>query len=110
MDSDASNEVEPTRFEPGDVPPFVPLWLGAGLASFVVGVLLIISVGFPLADRQEARGPLQPLPAAPRLETAPNDHLAAYRAAKQRELGGKSDARIEAAMAATASQGWTNGR
>jgi len=90
-----------SRFEPRDVPPFLPLWLGLLIAAFVVGVLVWVTVGFPLADHQQYRGPLKALPPAPRLETAPVADRQRYDAAKRREL--KS---IETAMRATAQQGW----
>ena len=64
------------RFEAGDVPPWLPLWLAAGLAGFIVIVLLGITIGFPLADHQQFRGPLQVLPPGPRLQVAPGDDLA----------------------------------
>jgi hypothetical protein len=92
-----------TRFEPSDVPAFVPLWLGGILAAFVAVVLIAITLSFPLANHQEARGPLQRLPPAPRIETAPGETLARYQAAKRKEL----DGRIEPAMRATARQGWS---
>jgi hypothetical protein len=91
------------RFEPEDVPAFLPLWLGGSLAGFVAVVLIVITVAFPLADRQEARGPLQPLPPAPQLQTAPGQDLARYRAAKSKEVDEQA---IQAAMNATARQGW----
>jgi len=90
-----------SRFEPRDVPPFLPFWLGVLIAAFVVGVLLWVTVGFPLADHQQYRGPLKALAPAPRLETAPVADRQRYDAAKTKEL--KS---IEAAMQATARQGW----
>ena len=93
------------RFEPADIPAFLPLWLAAGLASFVIIVLVGITIGYPLADRQQHRGPMQSLPPAPRLQLTPGHDLKAYQAAKQRELQGSNSA-IEAAMRATAAQGW----
>ena len=72
------------RFEPSDVPPLLPLWLGAGLGGCVILVVLCITLFYPLADKQEFRGPLQHLPQAPTLEVAPGEHLARYDAAKAR--------------------------
>jgi hypothetical protein len=73
----------------------------------VGGVLLSIQLGFPLAVHQEKRGPYRPLPPAPRLESAPASHLQRYEAAKQAELAGRGTAMpIDAAMRATAQQGW----
>lgn len=90
-----------SRFEPRDVPPLLPLWLGLLIAAFIVGVFAWVTIGFPLADHQEYRGPLKALPPAPRLETAPVADRQRYDAAKSQEL--KS---IDAAMRATAQQGW----
>jgi hypothetical protein len=98
-----------TRFEPRDVPAFLPFWLALLFAGFIVAVLIGITIGFPLADHQEARGPLQRLPPAPRIETAPGVDLARYQAAKQVELKRRDQSRqsaIGAAMKATAQQGW----
>jgi hypothetical protein len=96
---------EDVRFEPADVPAFLPLWLAAGLASFVIIVLVGITIAYPLADQQQYRGPMQALPPAPRLQLTPGQDLKAYQAAKRRELQGPNSS-IEAAMQATAKQGW----
>jgi hypothetical protein len=48
---------------------------------------------------------MQSLPPAPRLQLTPEQDLKAYQAAKRRELQGSNSA-IEAAMQATAKQGW----
>jgi len=93
------------RFEPRDVPAFLPLWLAAGLAAFIIIVLVGITLSFPLAVHQEYRGPLQPLPPQPRLQVSPHQDLAAYEAAKRRELRSHGSG-IEAAMQATAREGW----
>lgn len=93
------------RFEPRDVPALLPLWLAGGLAAFVVIVLAGITLSFPLAVHQEYRGPLQPLPPQPRLQVSPHQDLSAYEAAKRRELHGGQPG-IDAAMEATARQGW----
>ena len=109
LDSDREHPAaEPPRFEPLDVPPFLPFWLGALIAAFVGGVLLWITIGFPLAVHQESRKPLTRLPPAPQLESAPVRHRLAYEAAKQAELDGRdgSTMSIDAAMRATAQQGW----
>ena len=84
-----------------DVPALLPLWLGSLLAASIIIVLVFITIAYPLADRQQSRGPLQQLPPAPRLETAPVRDRQHYDAAKQQELKG-----IDAAMRATAQQGW----
>jgi hypothetical protein len=98
---------EGVRFEPRDVPALLPLWLAAGLAGFVGIVFLVIWLGFPLANHQEYRGPMQALPGAPRLQVSPGEDLARYQQAKSRELERE---RIDAAMAATAKQGWGSGK
>jgi hypothetical protein len=90
-----------SRFEPRDVPPLLPFWLGLLIAAFVISVLVGVTIGFPLADHQQYRGPLKVLPPAPRLETAPVAARQSYDAVKRQEL--KS---IAAAMQATARQGW----
>ena len=93
------------RFEPSDVPAFLPLWLAAGLAGFIVIVLVGIWLAFPMANHQQYRGPLQPLPPAPRVQVSPEQDLRAYEAAKARELK-SPPIPIEQAMEATAEQGW----
>jgi hypothetical protein len=97
-----------TRYEPRDVPAFLPFWLACLLGFFIAVVLVGITIGFPLADKQEYRGPMQALPPAPRLQLAPAMDLQRYDIAKQRELeetrpNGQS---IDAAMQQTAVQGW----
>ncbi len=94
-----------TRYEPRDVPPLLPFWLACLIGGFVALVLIGITIGFPLADRQQYRGPMQALPPAPRLEVAPVTELHRYEAAKRNELR-TSPLPIEAAMQATAKQGW----
>lgn len=96
------------RFEPLDVPAFVPLWLGLLIAAFVGGVLLWIAIGYPLAVHQESRGPSQALPPAPRLQSAPTGALQRYDAEKRKELAGRVPGTlpITEAMRTTAAQGW----
>jgi hypothetical protein len=95
------------RYEPLDVPPLLPFWLACLLGAFVGGVLLYISLVFPLATDQQYRGPLKPLPPAPRLESAPARDFQRYQAVKRQELGGSAHRLpIEAAMRETARQGW----
>ena len=85
----------------------LPFWLGLLIAAFVGGVLLSIDLGFPLAVHQESRGPLQPLPPEPRLQSAPAADLQRYEEAKRAQLSGRDgDMPIEQAMRATARQGW----
>lgn len=87
------------------MPSWLPLWLGSGLAGFVILVLAGISIGYPAAVHQQFRGPLRPLPPAPRLQASPGMDLADYQAAKQKELS-RSPVPIDAAMRETARQGW----
>lgn len=96
-----------SRYEPLDVPPLLPFWLACLLAAFVGGVLLTVTLAYPLATHQQYRGPLKTLPPAPRLELSPHYDLQRYEAAKQRELqGSRTSIPIEAAMRETAAQGW----
>jgi hypothetical protein len=93
------------RFEPRDVPALLPLWLAAGLGGFVAIVLGGITLGYPAANHQQYRGPLRSLAPEPRLQVAPTRDLWGYEASKERELSG-SKVPIDAAMRATARQGW----
>lgn len=98
---------EPARFEPRDVPALLPFWLASLLAAFVVGVLIAVSIGYPLATHQQYRGPLKSLPPAPTLQTAPGRDLQKYERAKTVELkGSKTAVPITDAMKQTAKQGW----
>ena len=101
----ADQESSKVRFEPIDVPPLLPLWLAAGLGGCVILVLVGIMLGYPLADSQQNRGPMQPLPPSPRLQVAPRADLERYQAAKERELQ-KTGLPLDAAMRATVQQGW----
>lgn len=93
------------RFEPKDVPPLLPFWLACLIGGFVALILISITIGFPLADRQQYRGPLQALPPTPRLEVAPVSQRERYEAAKQKELQ-TAHLPIDAAIEATAREGW----
>ena len=89
------------------MPPLLPFWLGILIGAFVGGVLLSIELGFPLAVHQESRGPLQPLPPKPQLQSAPAADLQRYEAAKRAQLSGRDGAiPINEAMRATVQQGW----
>jgi hypothetical protein len=101
----AQPDTPQVRFEAADVPSWLPLWLALGLLGFVVLVLVGISLSYPLAVHQQYRGPLQPLPPAPRLQVTPGQDLQHYEAVKRHELE-HSPATIEAAMKATVKQGW----
>jgi hypothetical protein len=98
---------EPPRHEPSDVSPLLPLWLAIGFAATVGGVMIAITLAFPLADRQQYRGPLQALPPAPQLQTAPRSDLERYRA-QDRESARRTA--IDQAMRKTAEEGWGNRR
>lgn len=100
-----SSDKNGVRFEAKDVPPLLPLWLAAGLAGFVVLVFVGITLFYPLANRQEYRGPMQQLPPAPRLEVAPIHELARYQSAKVAELR-SAPVPIDRAMRETAQKGW----
>jgi hypothetical protein len=103
----ASPEKSSPRYEPLDVPPFLPFWLASLLAAFVGGVLLYVAIAFPLATHQEYRGPLKPLPPAPRLQLTPIGDRQRYETAKRQELkGSRQLPSIEAAMEETMKQGW----
>jgi hypothetical protein len=102
---ESARQHDAVRFEEKDVPPLLPLWLAGGLGGFVIIVLVCVTSFYPLADRQEYRGPLQQLPEAPRLQVAPAVDLARYQAAKAKELQ-TSPVPIDSAMRATAQQGW----
>jgi|SRR6185503_3353254 hypothetical protein len=101
----ASPTERAVRYEPKDVPPFLPLGLACLIGGFVALVLIAIMIGFPLADHQQYRGPMQALPPAPRLEVAPVEQRRQYETAKQEELR-TSPVPIDAAMQATVRQGW----
>jgi hypothetical protein len=101
----SSQEDGAVRFEAKDVPALLPLWLACGLGGFVILVLLVITLFYPLANRQEYRGPMQQLPPAPRLQVAPEEDLSRYRTAKAQELR-HSPVPIDQAMRVTAHQGW----
>ncbi len=103
--SGSSQENGAVRLEARDVPPLLPLWLACGLGGFVILVLLVITLFYPLANRQEYRGPMQQLPPAPRLQVAPEEDLSRYRTAKAQELR-HSPVPIDQAMRVTAHQGW----
>ena len=103
------------RYEPLDVPAFLPFWLGCLIMLFVGGVLLWIAIEFPVARHQEYRGPMKSLPPMPRLQSAPTGELQRYEMEKTRELEATGRARgkrlpIDEAMRATAREGWGSSR
>ena len=103
--SGSSRGKDRARFEARDVPPLLPLWLGAGLGSCVLVVMLCVTLFYPLADSQQDRGPMQHLPLTPRLQVSPAADRAAYDSSKARELR-TAPTPIDVAMQATAKQDW----
>jgi hypothetical protein len=100
------------RYEQSDVPPRLLVALAAGLALSIAGVLGALALAFPSALAPYQRGPLQPLPPQPRLQSDPAADLARYREAKRRELAGngRDTIPIEQAMNEVAAEGWSNRR
>jgi hypothetical protein len=94
-----------TDYERSDVPPRLLAALAAGLALSIGAVLGGVAIAFPFALSPPTRGPTQPLPPKPSLETAPSADLAEYRAVERRRL-----ARIDEAMNTVASEGWSGGK
>lgn len=94
-----------TDYERTDVPPRLLIALAAGLALSIGAVLGGVALAFPFALGPPGRGPTQPLPPQPRLETEPSAHLAEYRALERRRLAG-----IDQAMNAVAAEGWSDSR
>lgn len=87
------------------MPALLPFWLATILAAFIGAVLLSVTLGYPLANQQQSRGPLRELPPEPRLQSAPALDLRRYQTAKHRELH-EGAVPIEVAMRETARQGW----
>lgn len=100
-----ANDRPETDYERSDVPPRLLFALAAGLALSIGAVLAGVALAFPFALGPPGRGPTQPLPPQPRLETAPSTDLATYRAIERRRL-----VRIDRAMNAQAAQGWSDGK
>lgn len=103
-----------TAFESSDVPPSLLVSLAGGLAASIAAVLIALSIAFPIALRSTPRGPAQPLPPDPRLQTAPGVDLARYRSAEQAKLGsyrlmpnGHVQVPIDVAMRSEAARGWS---
>lgn len=108
------DESEP-RYEVADVSPSLLMFLAGGFAVSLGGVLLMVSLGFPAANRSYLRGPTAALPESPRLQTAPAADLGRYEGAKSCELQGRRCGKsrevripIEQAMRETAAHGWSN--
>lgn len=96
------------RYEVRDASLLVVALLAIGLALSVAGVLVMVGLAFPTANRPYMRGPTVALPPAPRLESAPFAELDRYEARKAAELSARGPQRIpiEQAMRQTAKQGW----
>jgi hypothetical protein len=104
-------------FEHSDAPPGLLVALAGGLAATVAGVLITLAIAFPAALVPNPRGPMQPLPPQPRLQTVPTDDLAVVRQAEMRRLGGYAQTAdghvripIEQAMREVAAQGWSDSK
>ena len=94
-----------TDYERSDVPPRLLAALAAGLVASIAAVLIGVALAFPFALAPPGRGPTQPLPPQPRLETDPSADVANYRAVERRRL-----ARIDEAMNEVAAEGWSDGK
>lgn len=94
-----------TDYERSDVPPRLLFALAIGLAGSIAAVLVAIALAFPFALNPPGRGPSQPLPPEPRLQTAPSSDLVRYRAMEKQRLDG-----VDRAMKEVAAQGWSDGK
>lgn len=102
-----------TDYERADAPPWLIVSLAAILAISVALVLGALAETFPAALQPAPRGPMQPLPPTPRLQTDPDVDIARYKIAEEAKLGGygwTADGHVrvpvEEAMRAVAKQGW----
>jgi hypothetical protein len=93
-------------YERSDAPPRLVALLASGLAVTVALVLLALAIAFPSALSPASRGPAQPLPPAPQLQTDPAGDLLRYKSAEEQQLK-KRGAPIEQAMNAVAAEGWS---
>ena len=105
----------PTDYERSDAPPGLLVALAVGLAVTVIGVMIALAFLFPNALADCPKGPVQPLPPAPRLQIEPRGDLIAYETAKTRRLEsygwanrarGRVHVPVEAAMRDVAAKGW----
>ena len=110
-----SQSANPAGYERSDVPPLVLLALAIGFAVTVAIVMAVLAAVYPHSLNDDDKGPLQALPPAPRLQTAPRRDLVAYRAAEQRRLEtygwtdraqGGVRVPVERAMRQVAAEGW----
>ena len=88
-------------FERSDASPWLIVALAAGLAATVVAVMIALNLVFARALVDRPKGPVVPLPPAPRLQVAPKADLARVDAAEAARLQ-----RIDAAMRQVAAEGW----
>lgn len=110
-----SGSANPADYERSDVPPFVILGLAAGFALTVAIVMAILAAVYPRSLNDDFKGPVQALPPAPRLQTAPRRDLVAYDAAEGRRLQtygwtdraqGRVRVPVAQAMRQVAAEGW----
>ncbi|HEX5183464.1 MAG TPA: hypothetical protein VFW19_09970 [Allosphingosinicella sp.] len=110
-----SDSANPADFERSDVPPLLLLALALGFAVAVALTMAVLAGAYPRALRDVDRGPVQALPPAPRLQTAPGRDLDAYRAAERRRLEtygwsdraqGRVRVPVDQAMRRVAAEGW----
>ena len=110
-----SESANPAGYERSDVPPFVLLGLAVGFALMVAIIMTVLTAVYPHALDDDYKGPVQALPPAPRLQTAPRRDLVAYDAAERRQLEtygwadraqGRVRAPVQQAMRQVAAEGW----
>jgi hypothetical protein len=110
-----SDSANPAGYERSDVPPLLLLALAFGFALTVAIVMTVLAAIYPHSLNDDFKGPLQALPPAPRLQTAPRRDLVAYQVAEHRRLGtygwadrsqGRVRVPVEQAMRQVAAQGW----
>ncbi|HEX4739579.1 MAG TPA: hypothetical protein VH331_18675 [Allosphingosinicella sp.] len=110
-----SDSANPAGYERSDVPPVVLLALAVGFALTVAIVMIVLAAAYPHSLNDDFKGPTQPLPPAPRLQTTPRSDLVAYQAAERRRLEtygwtdraqGRVHEPVSQAMRQVAAQGW----
>jgi hypothetical protein len=115
MQARMSDSANPAGYERSDVPPLLLLALAVGFAVTVAIVMAVLAAAYPRSVNDDFKGPIQALPPAPRLQTAPRRDLVAYDAAERRRLDtyGWSDRTnlrvrvpVKQAMRQVAAEGW----
>jgi len=110
-----SESAHPAGYERSDVPPLLLLALAVGFAVTVAIIMTVLAAVYPHALNDDVKGPLQALPPAPRLQTAPRRDLVAYDAAERRRLEtygwsdrahGRVRLPVQHAMRQVAAEGW----